>query len=245
MVQEVEIRAQRIKNFFVSVWNGIKSFVSRVVSAIVNFFKTRWNNLKDNTIAAWNAIKNFIVRAVTSFVNNDQAWPHHHRHVLQGASRQGHQRSQALAGKLEDVRPERHGRPVARSSGEGEKGSREGERNRQQGRVTIKSALHIGSPSKVMIEVGKNITEGLAIGIERRGPQVTSAMSDIAGRAVLPASGFASPRLGSVGPSSNGPMTASLAPGAVVEVAKDGIVRLVKAEIRLDNLSAAQAVRFG
>lgn len=107
----------------------------------------------------------------------------------------------------------------------------------------IKSALKIRSPSKVMIEVGKNVTAGLAIGIQRNGPSVSSAMLSIADRAILPASGVSGPRLGTVAPATGGVLEASLV-GARVEMGKDGFARFTDGRIRIHDQRGAIDARF-
>jgi len=47
----------------------------------------------------------------------------------------------------------------------------------------VKRTLHLGSPSRLMIEAGRNVGEGLAIGTEQSVPRVTEAAVSMAGAA--------------------------------------------------------------
>lgn len=72
-----------IGDFFVGLWEGIKSifstvanwFYTKVISPIINFFSNMWNGLINGAKNAWNGIKN-VFSAVANFFKNifSTAW---------------------------------------------------------------------------------------------------------------------------------------------------------------------------
>ena len=234
-----------IKNFLVGLWNGIKSKATGAFNAIINFIKTRWNNLKSNTSAAWNFIKNLIVRAVTGFVNNIKKGlttiVTFFKQLPGKVARGLGNIAKALVGK---------GKDLVRGliNGIKEMGSAVGRALIGLLPGPVKKFAHflgLASPSKLFAQYGKWTVEGYVQGLDKNRSKVTPAMSRLADTAILPASGFAGPRMSGVAPAAtSGGVSASLV-GARVEMGKDGFATFTDGRIKLNNLAAAQAVRFG
>jgi phage-related protein len=111
---------------------------------------------------------------------------------------------------------------------------------------TIKGALKVFSPSKVMIEVGKNVTKGLELGIASGERGIEKTMLGLGGTVAGTQPGigarFTSANLAPAGASS-GPMVAELF-DPTLRVEKDGMVRLVDGRIRLNNRQGAMTARY-
>lgn len=110
--------------------------------------------------------------------------------------------------------------------------------------------IGIASPSKVMAEMGKNLSLGLAQGIIKGQPAVAKAMGSLGDMtlnsavATLPPGGPSGPRLSGVGPSSTTNEGWSLV-GARVEMGKDGFGYFVDGRIQRNTRNELLAARFG
>ena len=169
-----------IKNLVTSIWNGIKSVISSVLSGIKSVVSTAWNGIKaavSNALNAiktsattiWNAIKGVISAAVsgiwltvkTGFINVKNAIINTLKEIpgkvvsigkdiINGLWKGIQQGYEWLKGKLAGL-----GKGIVN---------------------TMKSAMKISSPSKVMRdEVGRWIAEGVAVGIEENTDKAESA----------------------------------------------------------------------
>lgn len=58
-----------VKDFLINTWENTKQFLSDALTFIVNSFKTGWENLKNNTVSIFNSTKEFLVNTGESIKN--------------------------------------------------------------------------------------------------------------------------------------------------------------------------------
>jgi phage-related protein len=90
----------------------------------------------------------------------------------------------------------------------------------------IGGALHIGSPSQVMFEMGKNITEGLRLGMQDSWKPLSSALPQMAATIPAAAAGAAQGGIGgiTINQTFNGPAD----PNAVRQAAQQGLYQALR-----------------
>jgi phage-related minor tail protein len=206
-----------IKSFFSSTWEGIKTLFNTAVSGISNFLKQRWENIKSNTSAIFNAIKSFISNTWSSIKSTAlslvEGIKNAVRDKFESLKTAVQEKMNSVKKKIEEiwgkVKSFFSGISLKSIGGDILQGlidgitSKAGALMKKASEIansikkTIKGALDINSPSRVMRdEVGKWIPEGVAAGIEGN-------MSSI-GRAVDKMAEATIPTLPSINTSSGG-----------------------------------------
>jgi phage-related minor tail protein len=176
-----------IKSFFSSTWEGIKSLFNSAVSGISNFLKQRWENIKNNTSTIFNAVKTFISNTwsgikstVSSFVEGIKNAVRDKfeslKNAVQDKMNSVKKKIEEIWGKVKnflgDIDLMGIGKDIIQGLIDGI-ASKAGALMKKATDIansikkTIKGALDINSPSRVMRdEIGKWIPEGVAAGIE-------------------------------------------------------------------------------
>lgn len=152
----------RITTWTTNAWNGILAFFRAIPGKIVQFFLNftlpgllikHWSSIKEGATRGWNAVLDFIKaipgRIITGLGNLGK--------LLYGA---GRQILEGLANGIRDA--------VSRTVG----AVRDAVGSVISG---AKNLLGISSPSRVFMELGGYVAEGLAVGIDRGASQVSAA----------------------------------------------------------------------
>jgi phage-related protein len=243
----------KIKAKTVSIWNGIKTFLANVW----NWIKTRpgvvwswikakisgaWDAIKNKTKTTWDAIKNWIR---DKLIQMGDAVRDKIRAIIQWFKDLPGKVKTAL-GNLKNTLLNA-GKNLVQGFIDGIKNKFAAVKSKL---TELKNKLTSwkGPPSADRVLLTRNgqlIIEGLIRGFESRKPAVRSSLRGMTSTiGSLPASGFAGPRMSSVGPAAPaGPMTATLV-DPTIRVEKDGLVRLVDTRININDHAGALRTRF-
>lgn len=150
-----------IKSAAMAVWNGLKSAASSIWGAIKTAVMTPVNAIKSGAASAWAAIKSGASRAWEAIKTSVQrAW----QAIKQKARdfyNAGKDLIAGLARGIKDAAVAVYNK-IAEIAG--------------NVRDRLKKALRISSPSQAMVEIGQNISKGLALGISAAAPSVLRAL---------------------------------------------------------------------
>lgn len=159
-----------IKAFFVTTWNAIKSTASNTWNAIKDTMINTWNSIKQNF---WNIVSGIVQSAENAWTNLkngvsnavDRVWNTFDslrkinlfeigRNIIQGLIDGITEKANAVVQKVQSI------------AGSIKK--------------TITNALDIHSPSRWMRDmVGKNIVQGIIVGLDKEQPELDKAMTDL------------------------------------------------------------------
>jgi TP901 family phage tail tape measure protein len=194
-----------LKNAFHQIWLGIQQIFTGTVSAIVGAGIAAWENLKNNTVTIYNSVKGFISTTwqnlLSTTSNLVEIIKNTVRDKFESLKNAVSEKMTAAKAKIEEIWNQ------AKSFLEGINLYEIG-RNIIQGLIegissmasalwekvksiadsiknTIRDALDINSPSRVMMELGKWVPVGLAEGINRNINAVVSATNRMV-RATIP-----------------------------------------------------------
>lgn len=212
---------QWIASTAASVWNGLVSFFAGIWSSITGFFSSAASTMSSIMSSAWSGLVSIVSTGVTNVVNFVRALPGR------------------ILGALGNL-----GRLLWSAGADLVRGMINGVRSMISNLLgvvrdmaaravsSVKSALGIGSPSKVFRQLGKWTGEGFADGIQRGTPDAITAAQDMA-RAVAatPPAAMPAPVFGGAGGSAmrDAVMAGVLAglDGSRMRVEGDGVARLV------------------
>ncbi len=150
-----------IKAAATAVWNAIKAVVSLVLGGItaeINAYKAVasaiWSAISSAASTAWNAIKAVVSAAVATLVDKVGEIKSKITSALSGAGSllvdAGRQVVQGLINGIQAM----FGALAAKAR-----------ELADSVKNAVSGALHIGSPSRVMVEIGRNVVRGLAVGM--------------------------------------------------------------------------------
>lgn len=168
----------RIKSGAINVWNAVKSVTMSVVNAVVNFVRGAINRI----ISIWNGIKR-IVGVVASAIGN-----------VVSAIRSGVSRAvSAVTGFI--GRFLSAGRDIVMGVVRGIKNAGRAILDAIGGAVEaainwVKKKLGIASPSKLFADYGKNMMQGMALGISQNAGMVQRSLAGINTDVASPGLGF-------------------------------------------------------
>lgn len=196
IVPPVKSAFEFVRNIISSVIDFVKPFISSALNAISGFFSSHMNRAKDTTSSVWDSIKSFFQAGVARIV----AIADGIRAIVDKISNFFGQLRDAASGGVGSLISFVSGIPGRIFSALGNIGSLlygagrdviQGLLNgisNMAGAVmdkargiansvkdTIMGALHIGSPSRVMMEIGGWTGEGLAIGLENSQTKIVRA----------------------------------------------------------------------
>jgi hypothetical protein len=236
---------------FKAVWAYIKFHVKMIVAIIKTAIKiiiATWNFLKrvpGIVRGAFNAAKNFIstaIKAAVRFVSNGVKDIVKWFKDLPGKIKRG-------LGNLGKLLVDK-GKDLVRGLINGIK-----KMGKAVGRALISllpgpvrkfaSFLGLASPSKLFAKFGKWTVEGYVQGIDKQRRTVTPAMSRLADTAILPASGFAGPRLSSVAPASSSIPDMTIVDGTqVIGYFRDIATKRARIELAAYDQTGTMTTRF-
>jgi phage-related protein len=171
----------RVKDVTVSEWNELRNAVTGAVNAVrdavttainsvVNFLSNAWNNARNAAVTAWNNIQSTISNGANNILNVFRNLPGNILNALGN-----------LANTFVRV-----GADIISGIGRGIQNGwnwliQQVQNLAQSLFNAAKSALGIGSPSRLFRdEIGKQLSEGAAIGVEARSKAVTDAVRRMA-----------------------------------------------------------------
>lgn len=159
-----------IKAFFVTTWNAIKSTASNT-----------WNSIKDTMINTWNSIKQNFWNIVSGIVQSaENAWTNLKNGVSNAVDRVWNTFDSLRKINLFEI-----GRNIIQGLIDGitEKANAVVQKVQSIAgsiKKTITNALDIHSPSRWMRDmVGKNIVQGIIVGLDKEQPELDKAMSGL------------------------------------------------------------------
>ena len=159
-----------IKAFFVTTWNAIKSTASNT-----------WNTIKDTMINTWNSIKHNFWNIVSGIVQSaENAWTNLKNGVSNAVDRVWNTFDSLRKINLFEI-----GRNIIQGLIDGitEKANAVVQKVQSIAgsiKKTITNALDIHSPSRWMRDmVGKNIVQGIIVGLDKEQPELDKAMTDL------------------------------------------------------------------
>lgn len=193
-----------IKNFFSNLWNGIKSIFSTVISSVVNFVVTRFNNLRNNisdifnrvrsiVSGIWNGIRSFFSSIVSNIVSSVVNRFNSLRNGVSNVMNRVRSTISNIWNRVMDffrgINLYSIGKDIIQGLINGIKSMGRWVRDAiadLAGWIPnwIKRKLGIASPSKVMMELGKNTAEGFAIGIRNALSEVSRQANALANSTV-------------------------------------------------------------
>src|SRR5690625_3639634 len=194
-----------IKDALGAIWEGIKGIVSGAVQAVWGFVTTAWNNIKSATSTVFNAVRTTIStiwNGIKSFFTEtlSNIWTVVTSKFSDIVSATGEKMGEAKDKIVEiwntvmdffrDIDLFQIGKDIMQGliNGIGSMGKAVWNKAKEIGSgITngIKNVLGIGSPSKVLREVGVWTGEGLAIGLEKADSLVARAADGLAESAII------------------------------------------------------------
>ncbi|MGN4289507.1 phage tail tape measure protein [Bacillus cereus group sp. MYBK87-2] len=174
-----------IKNFIQAAWNFIKDTIIGAVRAFVNFVVDNFNRLKNTIFSVVGAIKDFIVSSFSAI-----------KKAITGAFTGIVDIVKDVFGKVGSIVKNvakdavSWGKDIIAGIGEGMAAMGGWVADKAKGVVSgipkaVKKFFGIRSPSRLMMEFGGFITEGLGVGMEKMIPAVDRA-SELLNKAVVP-----------------------------------------------------------
>ena len=186
----VSIVMNNIKNTIVNIWNAVVEFITPIINAIKDFIVTAWNavkdrvsnavtTLKDKVVSIWNAINDFIrpiIDGIKNFISS--AWSAIKANTVDrlvetyDSIKNKFNEILDFIGNLKDQFVQK-GKDIIQGLIDGITSKIQGVTSAIRNITSIirgetDDNMGISSPSKVMMEKGRYITEGLAIGMENR-----------------------------------------------------------------------------
>ena len=194
-----------IKDALGAIWEGIKGIVSGAVQAVWGFVTTAWNNIKQSTSTVFNAVRTIITtiwNGIKSFFTETLS------NIWSTITDKFSDIVSATSEKMGEVKDKiveiwdgiidffkgidltQIGKDVIQGliNGIGSMASAAWDKAKEVGNGIvngIKGVLKIGSPSKVLREVGVWTGEGLAIGLEKADSLVAKAADGLAESAII------------------------------------------------------------
>ncbi|MDA2124469.1 phage tail tape measure protein [Bacillus cereus] len=174
-----------IKNFIQAAWNFIKDTIIGAVRAFVNFVVDNFNRLKNTIFSVVGAIKDFIISSFSAI-----------KKAITGAFTGIVDIVKDVFGKVGSIVKNvakdavSWGKDIIAGIGEGMSAMAGWVADKAKGVVSgipkaVKKFFGIRSPSRLMMEFGGFITEGLGVGMEKMIPAVDRA-SELLNKAVVP-----------------------------------------------------------
>ncbi|GAB6575009.1 TPA: phage tail tape measure protein [Bacillus paranthracis] len=174
-----------LKNFIQAAWNFIKDTIIGAVRAFVNFVVDNFNRLKNTIFSVVGAIKDFIVSSFSAI-----------KKAITGAFTGIVDIVKDVFGKVGSIVKNvakdavSWGKDIIAGIGEGMAAMGGWVADKAKGVVSgipkaVKKFFGIRSPSRLMMEFGGFITEGLGVGMEKMIPAVDRA-SELLNKAVVP-----------------------------------------------------------
>ncbi|KXI90037.1 phage tail tape measure protein [Bacillus cereus] len=174
-----------LKNFIQAAWNFIKDTIIGAVRAFVNFVVDNFNRLKNTIFSVVGAIKDFIVSSFSAI-----------KKAITGAFTGIVDIVKDVFGKVGSIVKNvakdavSWGKDIIAGIGEGMAAMGGWVADKAKGVVSgipkaVKKFFGIRSPSRLMMEFGGFITEGLGVGMEKMIPAVDRA-SELLNKAVIP-----------------------------------------------------------
>lgn len=174
-----------IKNFIQAAWNFIKDTIIAAVRAFVNFVVDNFNRLKNTIFSVVGAIKDFIVSSFSAIKKAITG-------VFTGIVDIVKDVFSKVGSIVKNVAKEAvsWGKDIIAGIGEGMAAMGGWVADKAKGVVSgipkaVKKFFGIRSPSRLMMEFGGFITEGLGVGMEKMIPAVDRA-SELLNKAVVP-----------------------------------------------------------
>lgn len=163
------------------IWNSIKAFFVVTWNAIKTTAANTWNAIKDTMINTWNSIKQNFWNIVNGIVQSaENAWTNLKNGVSNTVDRVWN-----IFDSLRNINLFEIGRNIIQGLIDGitEKANAVVEKVQSIAgsiKKSITNALDIHSPSRWMRDmVGKNIVQGIIVGLDKEQPQLDKAMTDL------------------------------------------------------------------
>lgn len=174
-----------IKNFIQAAWNFIKDTIIGAVRAFVNFVVDNFNRLKNTIFSVIGAIKDFIV---SNFATIKKAITGAFTGIVDIVKDVFSKVGSIVKNVAKDAVS--WGKDIIAGIGEGMSGMADWLIKKAKGVVSgipkaVLKFFGIRSPSRLMMEYGGYITEGLGVGMEKMIPAVDKA-SELLNKAVVP-----------------------------------------------------------
>lgn len=167
-------------------WDTIKAKTAAVWSAITAWLGKAWGAIKEKAAAAWDAIKTKVSTAWAAIKAAVTTKATELLTFIKGLPAKMGAFFSALPGKLKEI-----GTNIVLGLRDGIVGAWHWVTDKVEALIAkiplaIRKLLHIASPSKVMVEIGGHIAEGLALGMDQGRPRVATSAHALAGRAIGP-----------------------------------------------------------
>lgn len=205
-----------VRNAITTVLNAVKGFILSNLNDIKAGFQRAWDAIRSAVVAAFNAVRNAISSAINGYVSlvtgikgritgalsGAASWLYDTgKNIIQGLINGIGNMAGAVLQKAKDIA--------------------------NTVKDAIGSVLKIGSPSKLMIQFGRWVGEGLSIGINKSIGLVARAGTNLSGAV---AAGFASPQLDMalVGAASTGTTNVNITVAVPVSADKAMVGKAVK-----------------
>lgn len=163
------------------IWNSIKAFFVATWNAIKTTATNTWNAIKDTMINTWNSIKQNFWNIVSGIVQSaENAWTNLKNGVSNAVDRVWNTFDSLRKINLFEI-----GRNIIQGLIDGitEKANAVVQKVQSIAgsiKKTITNALDIHSPSRWMRDmVGKNIVQGIIVGLDKEQPELDKAMTDL------------------------------------------------------------------
>lgn len=221
---------ETVKTFFVEVWENIKAFFQQAV----DWIKEKLQAFVDRAKAIWEGIKDLVSKAKETLTNLWQAFKDGIASIIENVK--------GWVGDIVDGfksavdRVVQIGKDIVSGLWDGIKSMGTWIKDKVVGFVSniipgpIKDILGISSPSKVTAELGKEVSRGLALGIEAEAKVVGRASAGISSLAVPAVPDIALP-------------TSAFARGAPVQAAPaTGSVNNITVNLSMDDLAQLQTL---
>ncbi|WP_376716899.1 phage tail protein [Enterococcus hulanensis] len=192
MVSVGKIIWNGFKTEIINLWNFMKASASLIWNSIKAFFVATWNAIKDTAANTWNAIKQTMINTWNSIKQNfwnivsgivqsaENAWTNLKNGVSNTVDRVWN-----IFDSLRNINLFEIGRNIIQGliDGISEKANAVVQKVQSIAgsiKKSITNALDIHSPSRWMRDmVGKNIVQGIIVGLDKEQPQLDKAMTDL------------------------------------------------------------------
>jgi hypothetical protein len=170
-----------IKNAVVNTWNTIKKVIGSAIGAVKSAVSTGFSTVRTTIVNAWKAVVTGVAAYIKGLVNLAAGIKNRILSALAGAGTWLYQIGKNIIQGLINGIGAMAGSVISKAKGLA-----------NSVKDTIAGALKIGSPSRLMFQMGRWTSEGLALGIEDRFRLVRNAAKGLSGAVT---GGFASTNL--------------------------------------------------
>lgn len=171
-----------IKTTVINIWNGIKTGITNIINNVKNTVSTIVNTIKNTISNAFNTAKTTVINAVQGLYNGVVSW---FNNVLTKANNLKND----IINKFKSINLVEVGKDIIRGLWNGIGNMAGWVKDKIQGLAGnvvgwAKSALGIKSPSRVFMEIGNFVGEGMAIGIDQQEDNARKSAENMAGAVI-------------------------------------------------------------